>query len=117
MTEYTTYMRDSVPTRVFFVDRFLLRFIDTVTSIIEFLLALRLVLHALGASDSNAFMSWLDGVTGQLIAPFTGIFPTWVLAGQFEIDLSVIFAMLAYGVIGWLLARAVVLLVGTTSTL
>ena len=113
--EYT-YMRDSARP-VIAIDRFLLRFIDAVTGVVEFLLAIRLVLHALGAGSGNAFMAWLDSVTGQLIAPFANIFPTISLGGTFEIELSTIFAMLAYGVIGWILARAVLLLVGTTSTL
>lgn len=109
-------MRDSVRPAIA-VDRFLLRFIDVVTGVVEFLLAIRLVLHALGANDANSFMGWLDAVTGQLIAPFSNIFPTISLGGQFQIELSTIFAMLAYGVIGWILARAILLLVGTTSTL
>lgn len=91
------------------VERVVLRFLDAVVSIVEFLLGLRLVLHFLGAGGSNAFMSWLNRVTDQLVSPFAGIFPTWVLAGGYAIELSTIFAMFAYAIIGWLIIRALAL--------
>lgn len=111
VVEYT-YMRDTLAP-AFYPERFVLRAIDIVVGIIEFLLAVRIVLHLLGASSGNAFMAWLDGITGQLIAPFSGIFPT-LYVGGFALEFSTLFAMIAYGVIGWLLSRLVVFLVSAT---
>jgi len=101
--EYT-YMRDPYPLAS--VESVIARIIDLFIAIIEALLGLRLVLHFLGAGSGNAFMAWLDGVTGQMVAPFAGIFPTWNFGG-FSVELSTVFAMIAYAVIGWIIVRLV----------
>jgi hypothetical protein len=109
MTEYT-YVRDE-PRPLFYPERFVLRAIDIVIGIVEFLLGVRFVLHLLGASGGNSFMAWLDSTTGQLIAPFSNIFPSWDVSG-FVVEFTTLFAMLAYAVIGWLISRLIVFLVG-----
>lgn len=111
MAEYTTYVRDTVQP-VYYPERFVLRAIDIAIGIVEFLLAARVVMHLLGANSGNAFMAWLDGVTGQLIAPFAGIFPTLNLGG-FVLEFTTLFAMIAYAVLGWLISRLVFFLVGS----
>lgn len=107
IAEYTYLRDDSRPT--FYPERFVLGAIDILVGIVEFVLGIRFVLHLLGAGQGNAFMAWLDGTTDQLLAPFSNIFPTIVIGG-FAVEFTTLFAMIAYAVIGWLIGRAVVLL-------
>ena len=80
------------------------KIINAIIGIIEFMLALRLVLELLSASSSSTFVAWMYGVTSGLVTPFTGAFPALSLAG-FPIDFAVILAMIGYAIIGWLIIR------------
>jgi hypothetical protein len=79
------------------------RIVDFALGIIVLLLAARMLLKFFGANSGASFVSWLYGVTGQLVAPFAGIFPDWTIAGRYVIDFSTLFAMVAYIILGWLL--------------
>lgn len=83
---------------------FVVRVINTVVGVIEAMLALRLALELLGASTASAFVLWVFTVTERLVAPFFGAFPSLSL-GSAVLDLSTIFAMAGYAVIGWLAIR------------
>jgi len=83
---------------------FVLRVVDTVIGIIELMLGLRLLLEFLGANPASAFVAWLYSVTDTLSGPFAGAFPSLAVGG-FVLDLSIIFAMIGYGLIGWLIAQ------------
>lgn len=87
-----------------------LRVINVVLSIIEFLLALRIVLELLGASASSQFVAWVYAVTDALIGPFASAFPNWSVGG-FVIDVSAIFAMIGYAIIAWLVSWLLSMLV------
>ena len=78
--------------------------INWVIGIIEALLTLRLALEFLGASPSSQFVAWVYSITSGLVAPFEGAFPS-VTLGVSALDISVIFAMIVYAIIGWLLVR------------
>ncbi|OGG48726.1 hypothetical protein A3C18_03040 [Candidatus Kaiserbacteria bacterium RIFCSPHIGHO2_02_FULL_54_11b] len=78
------------------------RVVYTVIGLIQFMLALRFVLVLLGANASAGFVAWVYSVTNQLAAPFLGAFPALNLAG-FTVELSIIFAMIGYAIIGWLI--------------
>jgi hypothetical protein len=81
----------------------LIRFINAVIGIIEFFLLLRLGFELLSANPASPIVGWLYDFTGRLISPFVGAFPDLSLAG-FNLDISVILAMIAYAILGWLLA-------------
>ena len=80
------------------------RVINWVIGIIEALLTLRLVLELLAASPSSEFVAWVYGVTSGFVAPFAGAFPSAPL-GVSALDVSIIFAMIGYAIVGWLLVR------------
>ncbi len=88
----------------YYPETFIGRVINAVIGMIEFMLALRLILTLLGASATAPFVSWVYGVTDGMVAPFAGAFATWQLGGFF-IDFSTLFAMIGYAIIGWLLLR------------
>jgi hypothetical protein len=79
--------------------------------VIEALIAIRLVLRALGASPDGGFAQFIYGLTGPLIAPFVGLFGN-PQAGGSVLELHSIIALVVYALLGWLLGKLVWLLVG-----
>ena len=71
-------------------------------SIVEILLAFRLVFRVFGASSANGFVNGIYAITAPLTAPFTGIFPNDSLAGA-TLEWSTIIALIVYALIGSLL--------------
>jgi len=91
--------------------------------ILEALIALRIGLKLIGANPDSPIVALIYGFTGLFLFPFTGLInsPT---AGNMVLELSSMFAMLIYGLIGWAVERVVWLIfyrpqgpaVGTTQT-
>lgn len=91
--------------------------------ILEALIALRIGLKLIGANADSPIVALIYGFTGLFLFPFTGLVssPT---AGNMVLELSSMFAMLIYGLIGWAVERVVWLVfyrpqgpvVGTTQT-
>src|SRR5512143_3567647 len=91
--------------------------------ILEALIALRIGLKLIGANPDSPIVALIYGFTNLFLFPFTGLVgsPT---AGNMELELSSMFAMLIYGLIGWAVERLVWLVfyrprgavVGTTQT-
>lgn len=74
---------------------------DIIFGFIEATLAMRVVLKLLGAATAAPFVNWVYEITGTLIAPFRGMFPSPVLTGGFVIEASTLFALLAYALIAY----------------
>lgn len=79
------------------------RIVNAVVGIIEFLLAVRLVLELLGANPGAAFVAWIYSISSNLVAPFQNAFPSLSLSGGSALDFSTVLAMVAYALIGWLI--------------
>lgn len=65
-------------------------------------LGLRVLLRLFGANPDVAFVGWVYDSSSVLLEPFRGIFPTRVIAQDFVVDFSALFAMLVYGLVGML---------------
>ena len=52
----------------------------------------------------SQFVAWTYSITDTLIGPFAGAFPALTIGG-FVVDVSTIFAMIGYVVIGWLIMQ------------
>ena len=78
-------------------------------------LGLRFVLRLFGANETATFVSWLYETSAVLLAPFRGIFPAQTLENNVVLELSTIFAMIVYGLLGMLLVAAVQALTPATS--
>jgi uncharacterized membrane protein len=79
--------------------------------LIEGLIAIRLVLRALGANPSAGFAEFIYGITALLVAPFVGLFNN----PQYQasvLELSSIVALIVYALVAWLLAKLVWIVVG-----
>lgn len=81
--------------------------------IIETLLAIRLVLRALGANPEAGFAQFVYGLTAPLLAPFVGLFGSPQSGGS-VLEIHSIVALVVYALVAWLLARLAWLLFGET---
>src|ERR1700687_4385044 len=79
--------------------------------IIEGLLAIRLVLKLLGANPQAGFTSFINGLTDIFMAPFRNLLPTvGTSTSGAVLETSVIIAIIVYALIGWVVARLIVIM-------
>jgi hypothetical protein len=90
----------------------LVRAIYLIFGLLEALLLVRFLLRALAANADTGFAQAVYAITGVLVAPFTGLFGTPQIASGAALELSTLIAVIVYGAIGWLLARAAWLMFG-----
>jgi hypothetical protein len=91
--------------------------------ILEALIALRIGLKLIGANPESPIVALIYGLTFLFLFPFEGMVAT-PATGNIVLELSSLFAMLIYALIGWALERTVWVLfyrprgpvVGTTQT-
>ncbi|SHI58134.1 YggT family protein [Lutispora thermophila] len=75
-----------------------------ILSLIEALLLFRFLFKLLGANPDNGFVSFIYSMTGIFIAPFTGIFNSFVskgLTSKSVLEPATIIGMIVYSVIAW----------------
>lgn len=84
-----------------------------VFGLIEGLIAIRLVLKALGANQAAGFAEFIYGITAPLVAPFVNLFSNPSYANS-VLELSSIIALIVYALVAWLLGKLVWILVGET---
>ncbi len=73
-------------------------------AVVEGFLALRFLLKLFGANANTGFVNWVYEMSGVLLEPFRGIFPTRVFENRFVFEFTTLFAMLMYAIIGLVLA-------------
>jgi uncharacterized protein YggT (Ycf19 family) len=73
---------------------------------IDVTLLFRILLKGLGANAQVPFTSFVYGVSGFFLAPFRGMLPT-VASGKLVLEVSALFALVVYALVGYLLARLV----------
>jgi len=74
-------------------------------SIIEILLAMRLVFKLLGANSANAFVKGIYNITHPLVMIFEGIFSRTTVSGSENISVfepGTLIAMVVIGIIAWI---------------
>ena len=81
--------------------------------LIEGLILIRFILKALGANPSAGFAQFIYGITAPLVAPFYGLFGNPSAQGS-VLELHSIVALIVYGLVAWLIAKLVWILVGET---
>lgn len=93
------------------VDRNLLaaRLVRYITGVIIALLALRVVLLLLGANQASPFVALVYALSGVFAWPFYGIFSYEPSYGQSTFDISSLFAILIYALIGSGIAKLLTL--------
>jgi len=81
----------------------IIKVIKVAIGIIEVLLGLNVILKLLGALPNFFLFEWIYIISEPFKAPFLDTFGYVSLGGRFVLDLSAIFAMIAYLVIGFIL--------------
>jgi len=82
-----------------------------VFALIEGLIAIRLILKALGANPTAGFAQFIYGITAPLVAPFMGLFGNPAYQNS-VLELSSIVALVVYALVAWLLGKLVWILMG-----
>lgn len=85
-----------------------------ILGIIEVLLAFRFFFKLLGASLASGFVSFIYSITGILVAPFAGIFSSFVTRGgtvtsvfePADLIAMIVYAVIARGLVGLVKLRA-----------
>jgi uncharacterized membrane protein len=76
------------------------RIIWSVLGLVEVLLGLRFLLKLMGANPDSGFGTFMYGITGLFVMPFTGLTPSWVY-GAAILEVTTLVAMLVYALFFW----------------
>lgn len=74
--------------------------------ILEALLGLRFLLKLIAANPNSPIAALIYAFTGLFLAPFRGLTPT-PASGGMVLEITTLFAMLIYGLLGWAVERLV----------
>jgi len=85
-------------TTAFTFSRYLVLFLYGFLIVTEVILVMAFFLQLFAASTSAPFTQWVYRAAGRVLAPFRGIFPTIEGQSGSTLDLSILFAMLMYGI-------------------
>ena len=77
--------------------------------VLEVLIALRIGLKLIGANPDSPIVAMIYGFTSLFLFPFTGLIGSPTVGGM-ELEISSMFAILIYALIGWAVERTVWLL-------
>jgi YggT family protein len=99
----------------YYPTHFIVTLVNVVFGVVEFIIGVQIVLELLGANSGAPFVAWLYSMSSNFVAPFAGAFASWNLGGGYILDLSAIFAMICYAIIGWIVIRLLSLLFSTLS--
>ena len=75
--------------------------------VLELLLALRVVLHLIGANAENGFASFINGLSQPFLTLFASIVQNPVLSTTAVLEITTIIAMIASAIGGWLIGRVI----------
>lgn len=77
-----------------------------VTSVLEVLIGVRVLLKLFGANPQAGFAQFIYGTTAVFLAPFAALFPSPSASGS-VLELSSLVAMLVYALLAWGIVRIV----------
>ncbi|MCC7446259.1 MAG: YggT family protein [Anaerolineae bacterium] len=83
------------------------RIIYFLFGVLEVVLALRVVLMALGANPDNTFAALVYGLTGPFVALFANLFANPTINGAAVLELTTIVAMIVYAILAWIIGRLI----------
>jgi hypothetical protein len=76
-----------------------------IVSVLEALLAIRILLSLLGANQANEFAHLIYTVTYPFAEPFFGLFGYTFQYGVSHFEIETIVAMVVYALIGWVITK------------
>lgn len=85
------------------VRSFFSKWINIILEIIEAILGIHILLKLFAAHSGVPFVHWMFRLSAPLLSPFQGIFNNIVFQGKYVLDLSAVFALVIYGIVGYLI--------------
>jgi YggT family protein len=82
------------------------RIVYTILGILEILLGTRFVLHLIAANAASGFATFIYGITGVFVAPFTGLIGTPASGGT-TLEVTTLIAMAVYALLFWVVVRVI----------
>ena len=79
------------------------RMVDVFVGLVLLVLGLRVLFRLFDANAAAAFVGWIYDTSDVVMAPFRGIFPPAVIEPGNVLDVSALFAILVYAILGYLL--------------
>lgn len=86
--------------------------VNVALAIISFFIGIRIVLKFFAANPQTPFVNWIYQVSGDIIYPFTGIFPNLQIDGSAVFDIVALITLIAYMILGYV----VIALIDTSLT-
>jgi len=83
-----------------YFDNLLSRLISIFIGLAEIILGLRVTFRLFNANPNAALVNWIYQTSSVLMQPFRGVFSAQVISSGYTLDISALFAMLMYAIIG-----------------
>jgi len=74
---------------------------------LELLLAVRVILHLVGANADNSFANFIYGLSAPFVALFVSLLKNPVLTTTAVLEVTTIIAMIVYAMLAWLIGRLI----------
>jgi len=74
---------------------------------LELLLAVRVLLHLIGANAENGFASFINGLSAPFVVVFANLVHNPVLSTTAVLEITTIIAIIVYAILAWLVGRMV----------
>ena len=74
---------------------------------LELLLAVRVILHLVGANVGNGFANFIDVLSSPFVALFASLLQNPALTETAVLEVTTIIAMLVWAIVAWLLGRLI----------
>jgi uncharacterized protein YggT (Ycf19 family) len=79
--------------------------LSIILGILEFLLALRIILIFLRIPAQYPLVSWVINITDPIVAPFVGLLPSPFVVAGFPLDLNAVIALVVVSIIYMIMVR------------
>ncbi|HET7628141.1 MAG TPA: YggT family protein, partial [Bacillales bacterium] len=79
------------------------KWLNIVIEVVEAIIGIHILLKLFSANPNVLFVNWMYHLSAPLLRPFRGIFDNIVFQNKYTLDLSAVFALVIYGIVGYLL--------------
>jgi hypothetical protein len=74
--------------------------------VLELLLAVRFILHLVGANAGNGFASFIYGLSSPFVALFSTLLQNPVLSPTATLEITTLIAIVVWAIVAWLVGRS-----------
>jgi hypothetical protein len=85
----------------------IINFVYFLFGALELLLAVRVILHLVGANPGNGFANFINVLSAPFVALFASLLQNPALNETAVLEVTTIIAMLVWAIVGWLVGRLI----------